>query len=135
MHGEHGIEIGDRIVFDGDERTVVAGVVDQDRDGAKLLSAGGDDAGAVGFPGEVGRGVGSALGSPKDLPGGGSELGFSARGEEDCGAFGGEVARDGAADAAARASDESDLVLKQHEPRRIAKEVENRQFLGTIPLA
>jgi hypothetical protein len=115
---DHVFEVGERVFLDGDDRAVVAGVVDEDVDAAEAVAGFGEDAGTVVGAGEVGGDVGGgfaafAVGSAVDFGGGGLEFGVGAGGEEDGCAFGGEEVCNGATDAAAGAGDEGYFVLKQ----------------------
>jgi hypothetical protein len=97
----------------------MAGVVHQDADGTKLFLSCGHHVRTLCIVGKVRRRIRSLPTVRSDFVRSRGEFPFGARGKKYRGSFLREQARDGAADAAARAGDQSDLILKQHGTTRI----------------
>ena len=57
VHGDDVVELRERIVLDGNDRAVVAGIVDEDIDLAEFCAGFGDDARAIRFVSEIADGV------------------------------------------------------------------------------
>jgi len=106
MYGDNLLEFLQRIFFDGGDRAIVAGVVDEDVDRSKFFAGSLKNAFAIGFLGKV-CGRESCIAARRvDFSGRGRELGFGAGGEK-CGcALSGEEVGDSAAYATTRAGDE-----------------------------
>jgi len=112
VHGDDLVEFREGIVFNGNDRAVVAAIVDEDIDLSESCVRFRDYARAIRFERKIGETKVCASAAAGNFFGGRGELGVRARRQEYGSSFGGKQLRHGAANASARAGNQSDLLSK-----------------------